>query len=165
VSSPAPALAKPNRRAVAVRLADVAVPVSSLSLAFGLLLVLFPISFPRVIMHLWQDGHLIVVMMLVALSVDAYLYLRVAYKLSAKPTVLAAACLGSMPIIIVVALSFFLQGAIAETLAGGLPNLQDRIIDEVLAHTYLGLVSAVFLPFLTIRLLQPDTASNSNRKA
>jgi hypothetical protein len=165
VSSPAPALAKPNTRTVAVRLADVAVLVSSLSLVFGLLLVFFPISFPLIVLHLWQDGHLLVAMMGLALSLDAYLYLRVAHKLSAKPTVLGAACLGSMPIMVVVVLSFVLQGAIAETLAGGLPNLQDRIINEVLAHTYLGLVSAVFLPFLTIRLLQPGPASNSESKS
>jgi len=32
--------------------------------------------------------------------------------------------------------------------------LQSRVGEEILAHTYLGLVAAIFLPFLVIRLLQ-----------
>jgi hypothetical protein len=165
VSAPAPALAKPERRTVTVRLADVAVTIAYLSLAFGLLLVFFPVSFPRIILHSWQSGHLIVAMMVVTLSLDAYLYLRIAHRLSARPTVLAAACLGSTPIIVVVGLSFLLQGAVTETLAGDLPNLQSRVGEEILAHTYLGLVSAVFLPFLLIRLLHPFKATSSDRNA
>jgi hypothetical protein len=148
-----------------VRLADVAASVAYLSLAFGVLLVFSPVSFPRFILHSWQNGYLIFAMMVVTLSLDAYLYLRVAHRLSARPTVLAAVCLGSMPVIVVVGLSFLLQGAVAETLAGDLPNLHDRVAAEVLAHTYLGLVSAVFLPFLVIRLLQPIKASTSDRRA
>ena len=165
MSSPAPALARVTPHTVAVRLADVAVLLSSLSFIFGLLLVLFPVSFPLIVLHLWQDGHLMVLMMGIAFFLNAYLYLRIARKLSARPTLVGAACLGSLPIIVVVALTFVLQGAIAETLAVDLPNLQDRIINEVLAHTYLGLVSAVFLPFLAIRLLQPVPASNCKSKS
>ena len=44
MSAPAPALAKPQ---VVVRLADAAVAVATLSLIFGLLLVFFPVAFPR----------------------------------------------------------------------------------------------------------------------
>lgn len=36
---------------------------------------------------------------------------------------------------------------------------QARMNEEVLAHTYLALVSAVFLPFLVIRLLQQFKAT------
>jgi hypothetical protein len=165
VSAPAPALAKPERRTVTVRLADVAATVAYLSLAFGLLLVFSPVSFPRIILHSWQNGYLILAMMAVTLSLDAYLYLRIAHRLSARPTVLAAACLGSMPIIVVVGLSFLLQGAVAETLAGDLPSVQGRVGEEILAHTYLGLVSAVFLPFLVIRLLHPFKTTSSDRRA
>jgi hypothetical protein len=165
VSAPAPALAKPERRTVVVRLADVAVTVGYLSLVFGLLLVFFPVAFPRIILQNWQNGHLIMAMMVITLSLDTYLYLRIAYLLSAKPSALAAACLGSLPIIVVVGLSFLLQAAVAQTLAGGLPNPQARVSEEILAHTYLELVSAVFLPFLVIRLLQQFKATNSDRRA
>lgn len=103
-------------------------------------------------------------MMVLALLIDACLYVRIAYRLSAKPTVLAAACLGSLPMIVVVGLSFLLQGAVGYTISGGLPNLQARVGEEILAHTYLGLVSAVFLPFLVIRLLQQLKATNSGRE-
>ena len=161
MSAPAPALAKPERRTVAVRLADVSVTVACLSLVFGLLLVFFPVSFPRSVLHSWQSGKLVVVMLVIALSVDAYLYFRVAYLLSARPTALAAACLGSLPIIVVAGCSLLLQSAVTQTLAVGLPNPQARVGEEVLAHTYLGLVSAVFLPFLVIRLLQQFRAASS----
>jgi hypothetical protein len=159
VSAPAPALAKPQRPRVIVRLADAAVTVASLSLIFFLLLVFFPVSFPRIIVATWQRGYLAVVLMVLTLVVDAFLYLRVAYLRSAKPTVLVAACLGSLPIIVVGGLSFLMESAVTQTISLDLPNLQARMNEEVLAHTYLGLVSAVFLPFLVIRLLQQFKAT------
>ena len=159
MSAPAPALAKPQRPKVIVRLADSAVAVASLSLIFFLLLVFFPVSFPRIIVTSWQRGYLAVVLMVFTLVLDAFLYLRVAYLRSAKPTVLVAACLGSLPIIVVVGLSFLMESAVTQTISLDLPNLQARMNEEVLAHTYLGLVSAVFLPFLVIRLLQQFKAT------
>ena len=154
MSAPAPALAKPQRPKVIVRLADAALAVASLSLIFFLLLVFFPVSFPRIIVTSWQRGYLAVVLMVVTLVLDSFLYLRVAYLRSAKPTVLVAACLGSLPIIVVGGLSFLMESAVTQTISLDLPNLQARMNEEVLAHTYLALVSAVFLPFLVIRLLQ-----------
>ncbi len=154
MNAPAPALAKPQRARVIVRLADAAVTVASLSLIFGLLLIFFPVSFPRIIVTSWQRGYLVLVMMALTLVLDTFLYLRVAYLRSSKPTVLVAACLGSLPIIVVGGLSFLLESAVTQTLSLDLPNLQARVNEEILAHTYLGLVSAVFLPFLAIRLLQ-----------
>jgi len=154
VSAPAPALAKPQRPAVVVRLADVSAVVASVSLIFGLLVVFFPVSFPRIIVASWQRGYLVLVMMVLALALDTFLYLRISYLRSSKPTVLVAACLGSLPIIIVGGLSFLLGSTVTQTLSLDLPNLQARVNEEILAHTYLGLVSAVFLPFLVIRLLQ-----------
>jgi hypothetical protein len=161
VSAPAPALAKAQRRIVVVRLADSAEAVAALSLVFGLLLVSFPVSFPRMIVISWQHGQLMPVMMVVTLLLDTCLYLRVAHLLSAKPGVVAAACLGSLPLLVVGGLSLLLQGAVGRTLSGDMPNLQLRVGEEILAHTYLGLVSAVFLPFLAIRLLQQFKATNS----
>ena len=154
MSAPAPALAKPQRPAVVVRLADVSAVVASVSLIFGLLVVFFPVSFPRIIVASWQRGYLVLVMMVLALALDTFLYLRISYLRSSKPTVLVAACLGSLPIIIVGGLSFLLGSTVTQTLSLDLPNLQARVNEEILAHTYLGLVSGVFLPFLVIRLLQ-----------
>ena len=159
MSAPAPALAKPRRPKVIVRLADAAVAVASLSLIFGLFLVFFPVAFPRIIVTSWQRGYLAVVLMVLTLVLDSFLYLRVAYLRSAKPTVLVAACLGSLPIIVVGGLSFLMESAVSQTISLDLPNLQARMNEEVLAHTYLGLVSAVFLPFLVIRLLQQFKAT------
>ena len=154
MSAPAPALTKSTRRIVAVRMSDAAVIVGYLSLTFGLLLLLFPVSFPRLIVNSWQHGDLIWAMMLLTLALDAYLYLRIAFMVSARPSLLAALCLWSLPIVLVEGLSYLLQSAVARTLAEDLPNLQARIGEEVVAHTYLGIVSAVFLPFLVVRLLQ-----------
>ncbi len=130
MSAPAPALAKAPRRTVTVRLADVAVTVAYLSLIFGFLLVFFPVSFARIIRDSWLHGNLTVAMMVITLSIDACLYVRIAYRLSAKPTLLAAACLGSLPIVVAVGLSFCLQGAVDYTLSGDLPNLQARVGED-----------------------------------
>jgi hypothetical protein len=166
MSAPAPALAlaPAPRRTVTVRLADAAFTVAFLSLIFGLLLVFFPVSFGQIIQASWQHGNLTVALMVITLAVDAGLYIRIAYRLSAKPTVLAATCLGSLPILVAVGVSFCLQGAVDFTLAGDLPNLQGRVGEEILAQTYLGLVSGIFLPFLALRLLQQFKATRSNRE-
>jgi hypothetical protein len=163
MSAPAPALAE-ARRIVTVRLGDAALAIAYLSLVFGFLLVFFPISFPQIIQNSWLSGDLTVAMMVITLSIDAGLYVRIAYRLSANPTVLAALCLGSLPVVVAVGLSFCLQGAVDYTLSGDLPNLQARIGEEILAHTYLGLVSGIFLPFLALRLLQQVKAAKSNRE-
>jgi hypothetical protein len=102
----------------------------------------------------WQHGQLIPVMMAVTLLLDGCLYFRVAHLLSAKPGPVAAACLGSLPLLVVGGLSLLLQTAVHHTISLDLPNLQSRVGEEILAHTYLGLVAAIFLPFLVIRLLQ-----------
>jgi hypothetical protein len=164
MSAPAPAMAKVERRIVIVRLADASIAVAYISLIFGLLLVVFPVSFPRLIIKGWQNGNLILEVTALALLIDACLYFRIAFRLSARPTVLAAACLGALPVMVVVGLSFLLHGAIALTLAEGLANLQARVGEEILAHTYFGLVSAVFLPFLAIRLLQQFRAANPGQR-
>lgn len=166
MSAPATALAidQPTRRPAAVRLADVAAPMSCLSLLFGLLLIVFPVSFPHLVLRIWENGYLTVGLMALTLALDAAVYIRIVYRMAAKPSALAAVFLGSLPIIIVTALSFLLHAAIAETLAGALPSLQDRITNEVLAHTFLGLLAGIFLPFLVVRLLQPaapNRAANS----
>lgn len=155
MSAPAPALDKVvQRRVVVVRMADVAEAVTVLSAIFALTLFLFPVSFPRLIVNSWQHGHLMLIMMIFTFVLDTCLYVRVAHMFSARPTLIAGACLGSLPIFVVGGLSLLLQRAVHYTLSLDLPNIQARLEEEVLAHTYLGLVSAVFLPFLLIRLAQ-----------
>ena len=83
-----------------MRLADAALAIAYLSLVFGFLLVFFPISFPQIIQNSWLSGDLTVAMMVITLSIDAGLYVRIAYRLSANPTVLAAVCLGSLPLLL-----------------------------------------------------------------
>lgn len=161
MSAPAVARAKVHERIVVVRLADAAEAMAALSLVFGLLLVLSPVSFPKMIVNSWQHGQLMPAMMLLTLLLDTCLYLRIAYMRSAKPGLVAAACLGSLPLLVVGGLSLLLQSAVSHTLALDRPNLQLRVGEEILAHTYLGLISAVFLPFLVIRLLQQFKATNS----
>lgn len=161
MSAPAPSLAKTQQRIVAVRLADAAETIAILSLAFGLLLVVLPVSFPRMIVNTWQHGQLMPIMMVLTLLIDSGLYIRVAYMQAAKPGLLAAACLGSLPLLVVGGLSLLLQSAVSHTLALDMSNLQSRVSEEILAHTYLGIVSAIFMPFLAIRILQQLRAGNS----
>jgi hypothetical protein len=73
--------------------------------------------------------------MVLTLVLDAFLYLRASYPRSAEPTVLVAACLGSLPIVVVGGPSFLRESAVAQTISLDLPNLQARINEEVLAHT------------------------------
>ena len=155
MSAPAPALAvKAERRIVIVRLADASDAVTALSLMFGVLLVFFPVSFPRMIVNSWEHGQLMPILMIITFLLDTGLYLRIAYMQSARPGPVAAACLGSLPLLVVGALSLLQQSAVSHTLAADLPNLQARVSEEILAHTYLGLVGGIFLPFLVIRLVR-----------
>jgi len=154
MSAPAPALATSPRRIVAVRLADSAEVIGVLSLVYAVLLVVFPIAFPNAIVKSWERGQLLPIMMVFTFLLDTCLYLRVAQRLSAKPGILAAACLGSLPLLVVGASSVLLQRSVKYVLLSDLPNLHAQVGEEILAHTYLALVSAVFLPFLAIRLLQ-----------
>jgi len=161
VSAPAPALAKRQRQFAVVRLADASEAVAVLSFMFALLLVFFPVLFPQMIVRSWQRGQLMPMMAVFAFLLDTCIYLRVGYLQSAKPKPVAAACLGSLPLLVVGGLSVLLRSAVYHSLSRGGTNLQARVDEEVLAHTYLGLVSAVFLPFLVIRLLQQFKAANS----
>jgi hypothetical protein len=161
MSAAAPALVRSPSRPVMVRIGDPAVAVAYLSVVFGLLLVFFPVSFPEIIVKSWALGRLTPAMMVLALLLDAGIYVRVAHLRSAKPGLVASACLGSVPIMIVVGLSFLLQASVSHTLSGYLPNVQARVNEEILAQTYFGLVSAVFFPFLLIRFTQQFKIRNS----
>lgn len=154
MSAPALALTAKQHRIVVVRLADSAEALGLLSLTYAALLAIFPVAFPNFIVRSWERGQLLPVLMVFTFVLDTCLYLRVAQRLSAKPGILAAACLGSLPLIVVGAASLLLEKSVKYTLTSDLPNLHARVGEEVLAHTYLALVAGVFLPFLAIRLLQ-----------
>lgn len=155
------ALAKEPRRTLAMRLADPAGTLAYLSLIFGLLLVSFPMAFPRMIIASWQNASLTPVMILLTVSLNLGLYLTVAHRRSAKPGIIAAACLGSAPVFVLAGLNFVLQATIAHTLAGTQPNALARVNEEILAHTYFALIAAIFGPFLLIRLGQQFKKTDS----
>jgi len=154
VSAPAPALAVESRRPVTMRLADPAAMLAYLSLMFGALLVVFPISFPRIIVQSWQNASLMSTMILFTVLLNVAIYLRVAHVRSAKPGIMAASCLGCVPVLVLVGLNFWLHATIAHTLSGYVPNAAARVDEEILAHTYFALVAAIFTPFLIIRFGQ-----------
>ena len=162
MSAPAPAFsAKTQRRIAVVRLADASDAVTVLSFLFAMLLVFFPATFPRLIVNSWEHGQLMPALMVITFLLDTGIYLRIAYLQSARPGPVAAACLGSLPLLVVGGLSLLQQSAVSHTLAADLPNLQARVGEEIFAHTYLGLVGGVFLPFLVIRLVSQFRTKNS----
>ena len=152
-SALAPAIAKEQPRTLAMRLADPAATLAYLSLLFGFLLVLFPVSFPRIIIENWQNARLTPIMILFTVSVNLGLYLSVAHQRSARPGIAAAACLGSVPVCVLAGLNFVLEATV-HTFSSGVPNASLRVNEEILAHTYFSMIAAIFAPFLIIRLMQ-----------
>lgn len=161
MSAPAPALAKEPRRTVATRLADPAAMLAYVSFMFGLLLVFFPVSFPHMIIHNWQNARLTPIMILFTVSLNLGLYLKVTYQRSAKPGMLDSACLGSVPVLVLAGFKLLLQVTIAHALSGDIRNASARADEEILAQTYFALIAAIFAPFLLIRLGQQFHKNNS----
>jgi hypothetical protein len=154
VNAPAPALANEPRRTVAMRLSDPAETLGYLSLVFGLLLVFFPVSFPRMIVQNWENARLTPTMILFTVLLNVGIYLRVAHRRSAKPGIIAATCLGGVPVVVLVGLNFWLQATIAGTLNQYISSAPARVNEEILAHTFFALIAAIFTPFLLIRFAQ-----------
>lgn len=144
-----------------MRLADPAATLACVSLIFGLLLVSFPVSFPRMIIASWQNASLTPILILFTVSVNLGLYLTVAHHRSAKPGIIAAACLGSTPVLVLAGLNFLLQAAISSILSGTMPNALARVNEEILANTYFALIASIFGPFLLIRLAQQFRETDS----
>ena len=160
-SATAPALAKEPRRTVAMRLADPAIMLANVSFAFGLLLIVFPRSFPRIILENWQNARLTPLMILFTVSLNLGLYLSVAHRRSSRPGIVASACLGSVPVFVLAALNLVLQATITHTLAGSISNAPAQVDEEILAQTYFALIAAIFAPFLLIRLGQQFQKTDS----
>ena len=77
-SAAAPALAKEARHTVAMRLADPAIMLANVSLIFAVLLIVFPSSFPHLILKNWQNASLTPMLILLTVALNLGLYLRVA---------------------------------------------------------------------------------------
>ncbi len=153
----APVLAKEPRRTVALRLADPGIMLAYVSLVFGLLLIFFRASFPRIIIQSWQNDRLMAAMILFTVLLNLGLYLRVAHQRSAKPGIAAAACLGCVPVVVLAGFNKFVLLAVDYVdfmSSGQATNLQARIDEEILALTYFAMIAAIFTPFLLIRLAQ-----------
>src|SRR5579862_2572009 len=122
MSAAAPALAKEPRRTVAMRLADPAAMLAYVSLAFGLLLLLFPVWFPHIIIQNWQSARLPPIMILFTVSLNLGLYITITYQRSARPGLFASAFLASVPVFVLAALNLVLQATITHTFSGNIPN-------------------------------------------
>lgn len=162
MSASAPVLTKARPATLTVRLADPAAVVGYVSVAFALALIFFPVSFPAGIVRTWQQGRLIPMIMVFTVLLDAALYIRVAHLISTKPRLLVAACMGFLPIFIIVGLSVPFESAVSHAVAEYPFNVSGRVAEEILAHAYFTTVSAIFLPFLLIRLVQQFNARAEN---
>ena len=154
MSAPAPVLAAVRYRVVKIRLGDPAAAAAYVSLVFGLLLVFLPVSFPHMIVKNWESGRLVPAMIFLAALLNGLIYLRAAHLRSAKPGLLTSAWLGALTVGIVVGFSFLLDAAILHEQSKLIPNSQALVNEEIVAHTYWGLISGIFLPYLVIRFTQ-----------
>jgi len=124
-SGAAAALAKEARHTVAMRLADPAIMLANVSLIFGVLLIVFPSSFPHLILKNWQNARLTPILILLTVALNLGLYLRVAHRRAAKPGIMASACLGSVPVIVLAGLNLLLQRTILQTFTGDIAGVPD----------------------------------------
>lgn len=144
-----------------MRLADPAIMLANVSLIFGLFLILFPTAFPRIVIENWENARLTPILIFLTVSLNLGLYLRVAHRRAAKPGIMASACLGSVPVIVLAGLNLLLQRTILQTFSGDLTNAPARVNEEILTHTYFAVIAAIFAPFLIIRLAQQIRKSDS----
>jgi len=154
VSAPAPALFPAQYHPVKIRLSDPAAAAAWVSLVFGMVLVFLPVSFPHMIVENWQNGRLIPAMIFLTALLNGVIYLRAAHLRSAKPGLLTSAWLGALTVGTVVGFSVLLDAAILHEQSKLIPNSQALVNEEILAHTYWGLISGIFLPYLVIRFTQ-----------
>lgn len=153
MSAPAPALVPAPARVVRIRLADPALAAANLSLVFAVLLVCFPVSFPRMIVENWLQGRLTLLLAVLSCSLNGALYLWVAHLRRAKLGFLTSAFLGSMTVVTVLGSSVLQTAALAGELKS-MPNPQACADEMVVANTYFALIAGVFLPYLLIRFAQ-----------
>lgn len=161
MSAPAAAPMPAPRRTVRIRLGGPAVAMGYLSSGFGLLLVLFPVSFPRLIAESWQNNRLTPSILCLSALLNAAIYLRMAHLRGAKPDFVSSGWLGFLTALTVVGFNFLVQSAVLHAQLEFLPGTQARINEEILAQTYFGLISAIFLPYLVLRFTQQLWKSDS----
>jgi hypothetical protein len=161
MSAPAPAIDPKSQPIVVVRLSDPAALAAYVSFAFAFALALFPASFPAVVSKNWLNGHLILTLALGSCLLNAVSYLRVAHIVSRRPGLLASAALGFFTVLTVVGLTVIETKVLGPWIIG-LPNPQPHVTEEILAHTYFTLMSALFFPFLAVRFLQSFRLSHTS---
>src|SRR5207302_1090230 len=81
MSAPAPATAPQQRRMLRIRLSDPAAAAAYGSLLFAVLVLIFPVSFPRMLADGWFTGRLTPALIVIAGLLNAGVYLRVALGL------------------------------------------------------------------------------------
>ena len=161
MSAPAPAPIPAPRRTVRIRLGGPAAAVAFLSSGFSLLLVLFPVSFPRLIAESWQNNLLTPSVLCLSALLNAAIYLRMVHLRGAKPDFVSSGWLGFLTALTAVGFNFLVQAAVLHAQLEFLPSTQTRIDEEILAQTYFGLVSSIFLPYLVLRFTQQLWKSDS----
>jgi len=154
MSARAPALAKVRYVACKVRLGDAAALAGWLSLCFGILVLLFPSWFPRVITESWQYGTLVPALTFFSVAVNAAMYLRIAHQQLARPEPLASGFMALLTVGTVMGFGFILESVALHAQLQGGPSTQARITEEVLALIYFALIGAILVPHFVIRFTQ-----------
>jgi len=137
-----------------IRLSDAAGVGGTLSLLFGVLVLLFPDTFPRIIAENWESGRLTALMAFGALIVNGAIYLRVVHLRHSRAQLWTSAYIAFLTVVVIVGFSFLEHAAVLRTELQLLPQPALREREEILAHTYFALIAAIFIPFLLVRLTQ-----------
>jgi hypothetical protein len=153
MTASAPALAPRQRRMLRIRLSDPAGAAVYVSFLFALLVLCFPVSFTRMLADSWFTGRLTPALIVIAGALNAGVYLRAAYLRSAKPSLAGSAVLGVLTALTLVGL-MLLESKVLRLQIANMNNPQPYVTEEILAHTYFGLISGLFFPYLFLRFAQ-----------
>jgi acyl dehydratase len=136
-----------------IRLSDPAAAAAYASVVFAVLVLIFPASFPRMLADGWFTGRLTPALIVIAGLMNAGIYLRVAHLRSAKPGLVGSAVLGVLTALTLAGL-MLLESQVVRAQISYASNPQAYVTEEILAHTYFGLISGLFIPYLFLRFAQ-----------
>ena len=153
MSAPAPAPVPQQRRMLRIRLSDPAAAAAYVSLMFAVLVLIFPARFPALLADGWFTGRLTPALIVIAGLLNAGVYLRVAHLRSAKPGLAGSAVLGMLTALTLVGL-MLLESQVVRVQISHASNPQAYVTEEILAHTYFGVISGLFIPYLFLRFAQ-----------
>jgi hypothetical protein len=148
MSAPAPAPALKPRRMLRIRLSDPAA-AAYVSLLFAVLVLIFPVSFPRMLADGWFTGRLTPALIVIAGLLNAGVYLRVAHLRSAKPGLAGSAILAMLTALTLVGL--MLLGVASRAIANLAGKQSPGVCHGGDSHSYVlrtdfGLVHSLSLP-------------------